>query len=203
LGNIDDSDINQHSFLTFDLFSSLNAFSPRYKVGYIRNICSKWKVGVNLGYGNRNISFINCIGHFEDNFQIWEVRPELYRIIKSNDKNAKYISTEIFYINHKDVFHNRYFYSKEGGEISYDQTNYMREKFGLNFNYGEFINLKKKIGLNIYGGLGLKMRYVSFNNVINPRSTYTFVDMFDFYQYREKEGLDFGFNISLGLRLLF
>ena len=51
----DKSELRQESFLTFDLFSSLNTFNPRWKIGYIKGINEKWKVGLNVGYGNKNI----------------------------------------------------------------------------------------------------------------------------------------------------
>ena len=201
--NIQFSHLENKSFLTIDLLSSLNVFSPRYKVGYIKNINSKWKIGINLGYGNKDISFTHSLSHFEDNFRIWEIRPEIYKILKRKDKTINYISTELYYINHQDVFHNRYYYPIKGGEISYDQTDYLREKYGFNINLGKFINYRKNLKINLYSGIGLRMRNVTFNNVINPRNTVTFVDMFDFNQYKEKEGLDFGLSYSLGLKLLF
>ena len=203
LNDIRISQLKQESFLTVDLLSSLNVFSPRYKVGYIRDINSKWKIGFNLGYGNKNISITHSLSHFNDNLKIWEIRPEIYNVLKRNDKTIKYVSAEFYYINHKDVFNDRYFYPVKGGEISYDQTDYLREKYGFNLNIGEIIYYQKNFKINIYAGLGLRMRNVTFSNIVNPRNTQTFVDMFDFNQYKEKEGLDFGLSYSLGLKLLF
>jgi hypothetical protein len=197
------SKVKKESYLSFDAFSSLNVFSPRWRIGYIRSINPKWKIGLNLGYGNKNISYTYFLDHFEESFKLWEFRPEIYKIFNRNEKAVKYVSIELFYINHKDVFHNEFYYPEEGGEISYDQADYQRHKYGFNFNVGEFINIRNCFGLNIFTGLGLRMRDVSFTNVVNPRSTETFVDMINFYQYREKEGLDFGLSYSLGLKLLF
>src|SRR6056297_1373522 len=116
------SELKQESFLTFDLFSSLNTFNPRWKIGYVKSINDRWKIGLNIGYGNRNISYTYFADKFEEKFKLWELRPELYRVFKQNEKTIKYLSLELFYINHKDVFHNKYYYPESGGEISYDQA---------------------------------------------------------------------------------
>lgn len=100
--------IKQESDLTFDLFSSLNTFSPRWRIGYIKDINTKWKIGLNLGYGNRNISYTYFANKFEKDFKLWELRPEIYRVFKRNEKTTRYISLELFYINHTDVIHDKY-----------------------------------------------------------------------------------------------
>ena len=199
----DKSELRQESFLTFDLFSSLNTFNPRWKIGYIKGINEKWKVGLNVGYGNKNISYTYFADKFEENFTLWELRPELYKIVRQNEKTTKYLSLELFYINHKDIFHNNYYYPESGGEISYDQADYQRHKYGFNVNIGEFIKIGKGFGINIYTGLGLRIRDVSFSNIVNPRPSDTFIDMIDFNIYRKDEGIDFGLNYSIGLKLLF
>ncbi len=149
------SELEQESFLTFDLFSSLNTFNPRWKTGYVKSIDERWKVGLNLGYGNKIISYTYFAEKFGEKFKLWELRPELYRVFKQNEKTIKYLSLELFYINHKDVFHNKYYYPENGGEISYDQANYQRHKYGFNVNVGEFIKIGKGFGINIFTGIGL------------------------------------------------
>ena len=195
--------IKQESDLTFDLFSSLNTFSPRWRIGYIKDINTKWKIGLNLGYGNRNISYTYFANKFEKDFKLWELRPEIYRVFKRNEKTTRYISLELFYINHTDVIHDKYYYPKAGGEISFNQADYQRHKYGFNINVGQFIKIRNSFKINIFTGLGLKMRDVSFTNIVNPHPSETSVDMFDLYQYREKEGFAFGLNYSIGLKLLF
>lgn len=200
--NNENSFTTKESYITFDVFSSLNVFSPRWRVGYIKNINPKWKVGLNLGYGYKNISYTYFLDHFEENFKLWELRPEVYKVYKRNEKVVRYLSVELYYINHKDVFYDTYYYPKGGGEISYDKTDYKRDKYGFNFNVGEFVNIRKHFGLNIYAGMGLRMRHVSFTNIVDSRPSETFVDMFDFNEYREKEGLDFGLSYSIGVKFL-
>ena len=201
--NIKDSHTKNESCFTFDIFSSLNKDSPRWRVGYVRDIDSKWKVGLNLGYGNKNISYTQYIDEmFEKDYKLWEIRPELYYVMKRSEKATAYGSFELFYINHKDVFHNSSYIPVEGGCFSYDQADYLRQKYGFNVNIGTFSNLGRKLGLNFYTGVGLKIRNNSFSDIINPEPSECFErDMYDDFEYRQKEGLKAGFNFSIGLKL--
>lgn len=204
--NIKDSHTNNESYFTFDIFSSLNKYSPRWRVGYIRDIHPKWKIGLNLGYGNRNISYTQYVDEiFEEDYVLWELRPELYYVIKQSQKSTFYSSFESYYINHKDVFHNKSIRQVSGRNISYDQAHYFRQKYGFNFNIGAFRNLGQKLGLNYYIGTGLKIRNNSFYNIINPSplpdNYYDGIDMYDTFEYASQEGLKYGFNFSIGFKL--
>ena len=199
-----DSGLYSKSYFTLDLVSSIDIIAPRWRIGYIKHIDSDWKVGLNFGYGNSKIAYTQFLAeHYEDDFVLWEIRPELFYLLKKQKDKNNYISAELFYINHKEIFHNYYYYSKNEDEISYDKVNYQRHKFGLNLNYGEFLSLRNKLGLNYYAGLGIKFRDVSFSEIQNPKQSHTFIDMFDFDLYRKVEGLKVGLNISLGARLYF
>ncbi len=200
--SIEDSPAKLESFFTFDVFSSLNTYSPRWRVGFIRDIDPKWKVGLNLGYGNKNISYTYFADKFEEDYKLWEIRPELYYVRKRSQKATTYASFELYYINHKDVFHNSSYIPVEGGCLSYDRADYLRQKYGFNVNIGTFSNLGRKLGLNFYTGIGLKIRNNSFSDIINPESTECLErDMYDDFEYRQKEGLRAGFNFSIGLKL--
>ena len=202
--SIENSSIIKESFITFDVFSSLNTFSPRWRVGYIKGINPKWKIGLNLGYGNKNISYTYFADKFEEDYELWEIRPELYFIIKQNQNSSTYGSVEIYYINHKDIFHDSNYRPVGGGYYSYEQADYLRQKYGFNFNIGKYIYLEKRFGLNVFTGLGLKIRNNSFSNIVDPAPQEPLdIDMYDGNEYREKEGLDYGFNYSIGFKLLF
>lgn len=194
----------QISYLTLNLLSQLNFYSPRWRVGYIRNINPKWKMGLDLGFGNRNLSF------FQENvgsdYQLWEVRPELYYIINPSKKTDKYFSFELYYISHKDTFYDGHYFPIDGESLHYDKIDFHRQKYGFTIKYGFFIFSKNKIGFNIYTGLGLRVRNNTFSNGVNseivdlgPEGG----DMFGFYNYRNMEGVNVGPNFSLGIKLYF
>ncbi|MGM0392787.1 MAG: hypothetical protein ACQEQB_13630 [Bacteroidota bacterium] len=193
----------EKSYLTFNLFSSLNTFTPRWRIGYVRGISPKWKIGSNFGYGNNNLSYTQFANHFDSNYSLWEIRPEIYRIFRQNEVAEHYYSIELFYINHKDVFQPGYFYPKTGGVYFYDQANYQRHKYGFNIKRGILKKFRNNFGINIYTGLGLRIRDNSFTNVINAKPTITYKDMFDFEEYKKIDGLKIGLNFALGLKLIF
>ncbi len=197
---------NNNSYFTINLLSSINTFSPRWRIGYIRNINKKWKAGLDIGYGNRNLSFSDFGDKIGKDYQIWELRPELYYIINPARKTKKYFSVELFYINHKDVFYEDHYFPIDKESMSYDKSDFNRQKYGLNLKYGFIIYSKKRLGINLYTGLGMRVRKNTFSNVINPN----FIDlgaegqdMFGFDNYKNEEGTAFGPNFSFGFKLYY
>lgn len=199
--------LNIDSYITLNLFSSIDPFNPRWRVGYINNINPHWKLGVEFGYGSRSLSLFTyewfTFGrNIEDNYQLWEVRPELYYVFNPNRKSIGYVSSELFYIHHTDIYHNDNITTKNNGFFKYESANYRRQKYGFLVKSGIFINTRSKIGLNIYTGLGFRFRNNTLSNIIEPIPYKDRRDMI-VIEYNELEGLYFGFNYSLGFRLFY
>lgn len=193
---------NNDSYLTLNLLSSLNINSPRWRIGYIKNINDRWKVGLDIGYGNHNLTFYDL----GDNYELWEIRPEFYYFLKTKRKTKKYLSAEPFYINHRDVFLDGHYFPKNGESLSYDQTNYRRQKYGVNLKYGFLFNSKKRLGFNVYTGLGISIRNNTFSEIINPNIVDLGPeggDMFGFDNYKNVEGAIFNANFALGIKLYY
>jgi hypothetical protein len=196
------SEYNNNSYLTINLLSSINPIAPRWRIGYIRNINERWKVGIDVGYGNANLIYWDL----GDNYELWEIRPEFYYFLKTKRKTKKYLSFEPFYTNHKDIFIDSFYNPENAKSTSYDQANYKRQKYGVNFKYGFLFNSRKRLGFNLYSGLGLRIRNNTFSNIINP----TIVDLGpeggDFFgtdAYKNLEGTNFGLNFVLGIKLYY
>ncbi|MEO8933561.1 MAG: hypothetical protein ABI295_04575 [Xanthomarina sp.] len=197
---------NTHSYFTLNLLSPLNTQSPRWRIGYIKDIDEKWKAGLDMGYGNRNLLFSDYGDNISKDYQLWEIRPEIYYIINPKRKTKKYFSLELFYINHTDIFYSGSYSSVNNESISYDQSDYKREKYGLNLKYGFIIYSKKRLGLNLYTGLGMKIRKNTFSNVLNPNLVDLGPekgDMFGFDNYKNVEGTKLGANFSFGFKLYY
>jgi|GEM_PF-5461205 len=97
------------SFITTNLLSPLNPFHPRLRFGYIHSLDLKWKIGLDLGYG-RGIHIHPSDGNEED-YQLWEVRPQLYYELKSKSRSVRYISFELFYIHNTETLRDSFFRS--------------------------------------------------------------------------------------------
>jgi hypothetical protein len=195
-----------NSYLTINLLSSMNTVNPRWRIGYIKNLNDTWKVGLDVGYGNRILSYSGFGEKISNNYHLWEIRPELYIFLNSKRKTRKYFSVELFYLNHKDVFYNGRYYPIKGESIAYDKSNYHRRKYGFNLKYGVIRYSKKRLGFNLYTGLGLRIRKNTFSKVINPNIGNLGIedgDVFGFNDYKNVEGTNFGVNFSFGIKLYY
>ena len=196
------NEYNNNSYLTLNLLSSASPTAPRWRVGYIKNINERLKIGIDAGYGNHNIIYYDL----GDNYELWEIRLELYYFLKNKRKTKKYLSAEIFYINHTDIFTDGHYFSEDGQSISYDEANYQRQKYGLNFKYGFLFHSKKRIGFNLYTGLGLRIRNNTFSNITNPEIVDLGLeggDMFGFDNYKNIEGTEIAPNFVLGFKIYY
>jgi len=200
----------KESYVTVNLLSHINSFSPRWRVGYIKSINKNFKVGLDVGYGSKEVLFSSYKGNVGDNYKIWEIRPEFYYVKDEYSKRIKlYFSLDLFYINHKDVFFNDDYLEEESQNIiSYSRIDYLRQKFGFNIKFGYIIDINDHFKLNIYSGIGLRVRNNTFDNPINPINTgprefFVFSGNDNENNFNYKEGTVLGFNIPLGVKLFY
>ena len=195
------------SYITTDIISpfyfqgNISGFSnngtPRWRIGYIKNLNPKTKIGIDIGYGNTNNSIIQTF----DNYSLWEIRPEYYHIINPKRKTIKYYSLELFYLDQNEEFKNQTFFTIEKGYLTFDNADYRRQKFGVIPKFGMFVNLSNSIGLNWYTGIGINYRINKYNDFVNLRDGKIFEEHFSPY-YRQ-EGNKIGVEFTLGLRIYY
>lgn len=205
--NEKDIEPRNENFITTDVFSpiyfqgQLNGFSntgtPRWRVGYIKTINSKTKIGIDIGYGNVDNSVIKTF----DNYSLWEIRPEYYHIINPKKKTLKYFSLELFYLNQTEQFKNQSFFSEHNEYLTFEKADYKRQKIGFIPKFGMFVNLSNKIGLNWYTGLGINYRINSYNNFVNLRPKP--FDEEHFSPYYRNEGNKIGVEFTIGLKIYY
>ncbi|MGO3181897.1 MAG: hypothetical protein ACTIJ9_03610 [Aequorivita sp.] len=171
--------------------------TPRWRVGYIKNLNEKSKLGIGFGYGNETISFLNT----GNKYSLWEIRPEFYYIINPNKKTIKYFSLEMFYINQKEEILNEPFYSDQNEYLTFDKADYQRQKLGILPKFGMFINLGNRIGLNFYTGVGLRYRINKYSNFIGLKESPSHEEHFP--PYYRSEGNKLGVEFSIGLKLFY
>lgn len=194
---------NGQSYLTVNVFSPMTFTAPRWRVGYIHAINKKWKVGLDVGYGARSISFSDFDNRIEDEYRLWEVRPEVYFIVNPKRRTQKYFSIELFYINHSDIIYDDEYYPGHGVTIGFDSAQYERQKYGIHFKFGLFIHPTKRLGINVYAGVGLRIRTNTYSEISNPMNIED--DNDDGYpfarSYKDVAGTEVAPNISLGVKL--
>lgn len=164
--------LGKNGMLTTNPFSNIFSFNPRLNLGYIRPLSDRILIGLNVGYGNFNLNPYNHDNNFylQKNYQLIELRPEIYFNLKENNKLKHLISLELFFIHHTDVFTDNYFKDNETNTYySFDRANYIRNKLGFNINYHLVFNMGSHFAIMTDIGIGTKFRNVKFKNVINIR----------------------------------
>ncbi|MDP6921874.1 MAG: hypothetical protein QGH06_02765 [Lutibacter sp.] len=195
----------QSSYISLNALTFLNTYNQRWRVGYIQQLKPRWKVGLDVGYGNRAL----CFGIYKDNvgkgYQLWEIRPELYYSLGSKGRYEQYLSLELFYIHHKEQISLESYQAKDGTSIRFDTANYFRQKYGYHLKYGLFRQSKKRLTINMYTGIGLRIRNNQYSEVLNPRdNVYEATCGWLFTEnYKKVEGSALGVNVSLGLKLCY
>ncbi len=196
------------SYITTDLFSpfyiqgNLNGFinsgTPRWRVGYVKTLNPKAKIGLDIGYGSTNNSVIQTF----DNYSLWEIRPEYYHIITYKRKTLKYVSLELFYLTQNEKFETQSFFSEQQREsFSFDNADYNRQKFGIIPKFGMLIKLSNKIRLNWYTGIGLNYRINTYSNFVNLTAIPFNEEHFP--PYYRNEGTRIGAEFTAGLKLYY
>lgn len=199
----DNRELFNDSFITTDLISPFYAspsiYTPRYRLGYIYSFSEKLKLGVDFGYGNKPLSLLKT--YTNENYNLWEFRPELYYTFPLRKRSVRYYAVELFYINHTERFVNGTFLNNDNTLLRYDEANYTRHKFGIIPKFGVFTNLSDKIGLNIYMGLGARYRINDYSNLVNAvERDFDDEHRTPFYRY---EGDNLGLEFSFGLKLFY
>ncbi|MBW2961246.1 hypothetical protein [Mesonia aestuariivivens] len=190
--------------ITFDLISpyyfhyyGFDHSTPRWRLGYIKELNEQRKLGVEFGFGHSTISLLNT----GERYALVEIRPQYYFILNSKKKANFYTSIEAFYIYHFEEFDRENFFNKERIYLSFEQANYHRQKFGVVGNLGWFWTTGTHLGLNFYTGVGIKFRHNDYTNFKDL--AFKSFDEEHFPPYYRDEGLKFNAEFSLGLKLYY
>ncbi|NND63402.1 MAG: hypothetical protein HKN48_09435 [Flavobacteriaceae bacterium] len=212
--------ITESASITFNVFTPFMGNTPRYRFGYIQPISGRWMAGIDVGYGAEGIVIDFGSDGLED-YQLYELRGELYYLLDVRRKGDHYLSFETHYLNHTQTFFNDAIeYQDDRRKELYERTDYERDRIAFTIKYGTFYYFSEQFGINIYYGMGLRIRNNTFSNTVSyPPSDFPdisnedgdsgfFVDddeAFDFgaNNYTRIEGRAYGLNISLGIKLFY
>jgi hypothetical protein len=210
--NAQDTLQDRKSVITFSLGTPTISYAPRYNVGYMHKVARRWWAGIALGYGNYNSSFGMGVtsDRINNDYKIFEVRPEVFFDLRPSSKLKHLVSAEFFYINHKDQFTNKRYFAPDGfTEYKFDAADYKRIKTGVNINYSLMFYFAECFGLIWKAGFGIANRNVKYSNFTNR----TMVDnsgggdyegnIFGTDQYIDFSGTRTKFNFDLDLKLFY
>uniref|UniRef100_UPI00404AEEA8 hypothetical protein n=1 Tax=Flavobacterium sp. TaxID=239 RepID=UPI00404AEEA8 len=199
-----------NSIITFSSFSPIVNYAPRWNLGYIRKIDKRYWLGLELGYGSKDISvnFAEDGGWIKNDYKIFEIKPELYFDLRPNSKLKHLLSVEFQYVNHTDKFNNSWYFDlNDKTYYNYDFADYKRIKYGINVNYNLIFNITKNLSLMPKIGIGYRKRDVQYSNIVNriedeffEKEGFVAPDVNGFLRDNGDIG---GFNFNLDLRIIY
>jgi hypothetical protein len=103
-----------------------------------------------------------------DDYSLFEIRPEIKWYDKEESEFATYFATEFYYLHMKDFLtSNTYYPNKNAEEFRYDSARFLKNKFGVNAKFGAKFFVWRRLMIDLYGGLGLAYRKITYYDVIN------------------------------------
>lgn len=147
-------------------------YSPRIRIGV--EYTNKWNLGysLNFGYGDDAIPEITGMYMAGENYQFFEIRPEIKYYLNSSFQRVRpYISAELFGIFLTMDRKDSYYYPDEGvGVIYFDKAKVEKLKYGSHIKLGVKVFSIRKISIDAYAGIGMANRDVSYYGIKNPIS---------------------------------
>ena len=195
-----DSKRLSNSFVSFDLTSPVFNTVPRFGVGYYKSLNQKILIGGDFELGFEGL-FSNHL--IQENYFSFAVKPEIIFTLPSFYKTHCWFSANMFYIYQSQKMYNGSFYSLEQlRTYHYESTDYLRFKYGANTNLNIIFKLSNKLRLQLKTGIGVKIRNVTFKNVVLNEPEFNWDDdIFGTQNYLNEAGQkvkpNLDFNISL------
>lgn len=197
--------------ITLSTISPTINYAPRWNLGYIRKIHDRYWLGLELGYGNKNIAvnFAESNGWINNDYKIFEIKPELYFDLRPKSKLKHLLSLEFQYVNHSDKFNNTWYYDLNNNNYyKYDFADYRRIKYGMNVNYNLIYYFSKNLALMQKVGIGYRKREVQYSNIINRIEDEFFEEPDTFLipvgnGFFRDNGNVGGFNFNLDLKIIY
>lgn len=208
LNGQEDEVMDLKSIVSIGTFSPTIYSAPRWNVGYQKRITERYWLGLKLGYGDYNstINYSKSGGQIKDNYQLYEIRPEIFYDLKPNSTLKHLVSFELFFINHTDQYSNGSYYNiNQNIYYRYDLADYKRVKYGFNINNNFILYLGKNFALMQNFGIGFRHRNVTYTNTINEVEDPFFEEesIFGSGKKVRAKGVANGLNVNFDIRLIY
>ena len=187
-------------FVGFDVLNPiLNLLYPRWRVSYLQYLNDRYGVGAVFGYTDQNIALSYTLTPDMLSYNFWDVRLKVYRLFNPTGQTS-YVEAELFFTDNNVILKDGNFV-RNGRTFNYDQTNFNRQKYGINLKYGRLFDVFSKFKADVFIGLGFRVRNILYSNTVNlslsptTRLGASITDL-------SREGEDHGLNFTAGVHFL-
>ena len=196
--------------MTTNILKPFDFSIPRYGLGYIKQLNSKYSIGVHLGYGDERSMLFKSSEFPRNDYRLLEASLEFYKIFESSRTLSEYISVEIHYLNHSETRIDAFYEPNSETYLQFDKADYERDKYAVNTKFGILARLKNSLGINAFVGMGARIRNNTFENIVNARQP-EFIDdegpypldiIAAFDNTYERAGTRLGLNVTFGANIM-
>lgn len=174
--------------------SLLQTTQPHLRSGLKIFPLKKVAIACDFGYGK---DFIYYLKDNVSNYSYYSFRPEIdYSILKTDEHNL-YIGLEYFYYKKTNTSSNGYAVLSDYNLLRFSSADYSKQKEGIHIKTGLSVYTKSHFFIDIYGGIGIRRKFVEYSNITNGVVT---EEYYHFLNFPEKIGFVNGTNLTLGFK---
>lgn len=191
---------NYHSVITVSSFAPFR--DQRFNVGYMHQLNSRWWLGTEIAYGQKGMTPYNL--GFEDDYKIYEVKPELYYSLDPRSRLKHFLSAELSYLNHRSERTNAGYYDSSGEYYRFDAADFRRIRKGLSINYSILLHRESSwFGFMPKVGIGIAHRSVRYHHVEGKQPDFEGPDDMRFFPNFDREQSNMRLMVNVDMKFIF
>ncbi|MDR6514544.1 hypothetical protein [Chryseobacterium camelliae] len=187
------------SIITVSGFAPLRDY--RWNVGYMHRLNERWWLGTEIAYGRKGMTPY----HIEENdYTIFEVKPEVYYSLAPDSKLKHFISAEFSYLNHQSKKINEEYSDETGSYYHFQSADYERTRQALSINYSILLHRESSwFGFMPKVGIGIAHRNIRYRNVQGKEYGVEPINVFGFLNDRDREQEGFRPHFNVDIKFIF
>jgi hypothetical protein len=176
-------------------------YAPRYRIGLEYISKGRLGYGIDLGIGNDFLNKWRSEDLWGPDYSFYEARPEIKYVFGWGEYYYSYCALEFFYMDMRVLLESGHYEKEDSNvETTYDLAKFSKQKYGIHLKYGINIIVFKNLNFDLYGGIGVAKRIITYTDVVNPvdQTGPIFIEFPSNYLF---EGESVFLHLSLGFKI--
>ncbi|MDQ1096566.1 MULTISPECIES: hypothetical protein [Chryseobacterium] len=198
-GEISAQQGDYRSIITVSGFAPLRDY--RWNIGYLYRLNERWWLGAEVAYGQNGITPYPIE---ENDYKIFEVKPEVYYSLAPDSRLKHFISAEFSYLNHQSKKINEDYTDGTGAYYHFQSADYERTRQAVSINYSILLHRESSwFGFMPKVGIGIAHRKITYRNIEGKEDGFEPIDVFSFLNNRDREQQGFRLHFNVDMKFVF